>query len=571
VKPLTKKEVVLAKELGISRYYLPNLSKTESAEFLKEFDKFWDLVVKPFYSDHPFWRNVVSSKMQEWESSIAYFALLLFTFAQKAPKESRFIAIVCSSLEEEGLCEEFGRKTGWKVHRRPYLSLGYWCRRIIQEILNLKNFPYMFFSCLYKKWFSPKYKPNALKIDKQTLIVSLFYKECFKNGKYRDHFFGNLHNTIRQNGNSARYLCGPLGSFREAVKEVKNCSEVSVLIPYSIIPWCELIVLMVKVFMRRIRFVRSNFLGLDFSKLLTWNARRFEYFFNLDAEIYYTAVTKLCKMVQFDRLIQLYEGSVFERACIQAFRKYSSGVIVGYSHGVIFPLNLKIRLTDSEKEKRPEPGVLVSTGPESKRLMTKIGKRESTEIYSACSLRYIPISNITRTEGTDQLDILVALDGVRTSVTVLDWLFENAESLKDYNVKLRAHPNVPIKGLLDQCLHDIPGNFSLSDSNLKADIESSFCVIYRQTSVGMQALMSGVPVIHLDIDTPLPCDPMMNLKASKWTVSTPEELLTALREIHSLKEEDTGALTRIAKKYARDYFRVPDEKNIMGFFAEREA
>lgn len=568
MRPLIKEEIVLARKMGIRRFYLPNLTEAEYSDFFREFDSFWDQVIKPFNEDHPFWRNVVSSKMQEWESSAAYLALILHTLARRATKWSRFFVIVCSSLKEEDLCEEWGRKIGWKVYRRPYLSLPYWSRRIIQEIVNLKNFLYTFSSCFYKKLFSPKYKANGLEIDRQTLIVSLFYKDCFKNGKYRDHFFGNLHNTIRQNGNFARYLCGPLGSFREAVKKVKNCSEVSISIPYSIIPWGELIVLILTIFMRRIRFDRSNFCGMDFSRLIAWNSRRCEYSFNLDAEIYYTAVRKLCKKEHFDRLIQLYEGNVFERACIQAFRKYGSGQIVGYSHAVIFPLNLKIRLTDSEKEVRPEPEILVTTGPESKRLMAKIGKRDSTRIYSACSLRYIPVSTTKKADQTARLHILVALDGVRASVVVLDWLFENAEGLKDYCITLRAHPNVPIKRLLDQCLCDIPDNFSPSDGDLKSDIESSFCVMYRQTSVGMQALMSGVPVIHLDIDAPLPCDPIMDLKASKWVARTPGELLAALEEIHSSAEERTRAFTRIARKYARDYFAVPDEKNVMGFFAE---
>jgi len=130
---------------------------------------------------------------------------------------------------------------------------------------------------------------------------------------------------------------------------------------------------------------------------------------------------------------------------------------------------------------------------------------------------------------------------------------------------------MPIKRLLDQCLCDIPDNFSLSDGDLKSDIESSFCVIYRQSSVGMQALINGVPIIHLDIDAALPCDPILNLKASKWAAGTPKGLLTALQEIRLLDNGLDKASIRTAKKYARNYFRVPDEKNIIGFFVERKA
>jgi hypothetical protein len=159
MRPLTKKEIVLARKLGICRYYLPSLIKTESAEFFKEFDKFWDQVIKPFGHDHPFWRNIVSSKIQEWESSASYLALVLFTLAQRAEKDSPRIVIICSSLEEEDVCEEWGMKKGWKVYRKPYLLLPYRFRHIFQETRNLKNFLYIFTICLCKKCFSPRYKP----------------------------------------------------------------------------------------------------------------------------------------------------------------------------------------------------------------------------------------------------------------------------------------------------------------------------------------------------------------------------------------------------------------------------
>ena len=114
-------------------------------------------------------------------------------------------------------------------------------------------------------------------------------------------------------------------------------------------------------------------------------------FFNLDSEIFYAAVSKLCMSKEYVRLIQLYEGNVFERACIQAFRKHSSGDVVGYSHAVIFPLNLKIHITDKEKQSRPEPDYFICTGPEGKNLMAQIGNRDTTMIHTGCSLRHIPV------------------------------------------------------------------------------------------------------------------------------------------------------------------------------------
>jgi hypothetical protein len=196
--------------------------------------------------------------------------------------------------------------------------------------------------------------------------------------------------------------------------------------------------------------------------------------------------------------------------------------------------------------------------------MTRIGNREPSGIESACSLRYIPI-DIDREKQIGQPNVLVALDGVNGCATVLDWFIENADVFKGYNVILRAHPNVTLGRLLEQCLNELPDHFHESDEDLKTDIERCFCVIYRQSSVGLQALMNGVPVIHVNIDAPLPCDPIMSLKALKWTVRTPGELINALKEIEVLEQEKVKESMHIAQEYADEYFAPPDNKNSLKF------
>ncbi len=566
LRPLTQNEVALARNLGIGRFYLPTLTKVQSAQFYKEFDRFWDQVVRPFGADHPFWRNVASSKMQEWEMSVSYLALVLFTICRMKTRNPQFIVILCGSIDEEDVCERWGKGKGWTVHRRPHSPLPQWCRRIVREALNFKRFCHMFSLCLYQKWLFRGYRPRSTDTDAPILVASLFYSSSFKNGGYEDPFFDSLHKVHHRNGESLTYLSSPLGDFRDSARKIRDCREVSVLVPHSVITWPQLIRLASQVFLRRFRFLHTDFCGCDFSNLLKWTARRFHHIFNLHAEICYAAVKRLCERDHFERLIQLYEGNVFERGCIQAFRKYGSGPIVGYSHAVVFPLNLKIRLSHHERHLKPEPDFLLSTGPESTRSMERIGGRESTRIYSGCTLRYIPAKENGKRAETGEANILLALDGVRASASVLDWMIECAEMLRGYKITVRAHPNMPVGPLISQCLHDVPGNFHLSEADLKTDIAACFCVIYRQTSVGMQAWMNGVPAIHLQVDAPLPCDPIMGLKSSPWRVRTPLELFRALQEIQHLGEERRRRLIASAQRYSRDYFKPPDDRNIEGFF-----
>ncbi len=148
-----------------------------------------------------------------------------------------------------------------------------------------------------------------------------------------------------------------------------------------------------------------------------------------------------------------YEGNAFERACIQAFRKFnSSGTIIGYSHAVIYPLNLKIRLTEAEKSKRPTPDFFIATGPENKRLMVETGNHDEESIQTACALRNIPdLGKLCSTKSKNPT-ILIALDGVWSTAVVLNWFLENATILNEYDFIIRSHPNIPVGKLIEHCL-----------------------------------------------------------------------------------------------------------------------
>jgi hypothetical protein len=453
-----------------------------------------------------------------------------------------------------------------------FLRLPCWLRRGCQEVRNLGKAFCMFGLCFYKKLLSSRYDAGTRSGDRQILITSLFYPSSFSGGCYVDPFFGSLHSNMDRDGWSVTYLCHALGHFRRyrrSVEEAKNCGKPRVLLPYALVTWAEMILLALKVLVRRVPVPNAEFMGCYFSRLIKWNARRFDHFFNLGAEIFYLATKKLCQHEKLARLLQLYEGNVFERGCIQAFAQYGKGDVVGYSQAVVFAQNLKIRVTDKERERRPEPSFLICTGPENARLMIRLGNRIPTKVKLGCSLRYVPVADGRAAQSTTKSNILVALDGVWSSVSILDWLLEHAEVFADYQVTIRAHPNVPLNRLLEQCLNGkLPANYHESQDTLKEDIGKSFCTIYRQSSVGLQAILNGVPVIHLNVDAPLESDPINGLKALKWAVRTPGELVRALREIRELDPAQRSQQVNEAQEYARRYFAPPNDENIMPFYAD---
>jgi len=260
----------------------------------------------------------------------------------------------------------------------------------------------------------------------------------------------------------------------------------------------------------------------------------------------------------------MYEGNVHERACIQAVRQNSSAEIVGYSHGVIFDNNLKFHYAQHEEEVRPHPDYYVCTGEYSKELLQKASHFDPLRLRPGCALRFIP-SNIDNRKSKEATNILLALEGLQSAVFFLEWILEHAEIFRDYHVYLRNHPNVTMESLLDQCIGTLPENFTVSQNDLATDIEKSFCVIYRHSSVGIQAILNKTPVIHISVDSPLSGDPIEECKVGKWSVSSREELVSALDQVKQWNNNTDEALFSEAVRFMKSYFCEPTAERIREF------
>ncbi len=67
-RKLSRAEIRVIRSTGLKRYYLKPLSAGQEQKFFSAFGELWEKVVKGKGADDPFWRNGVSSKMQEWEN-----------------------------------------------------------------------------------------------------------------------------------------------------------------------------------------------------------------------------------------------------------------------------------------------------------------------------------------------------------------------------------------------------------------------------------------------------------------------------------------------------------------------
>jgi len=572
-RDLSKSEIATARKYNVQRHLLTSLNAERVKDFFCELDTFWDNLITPFDKHHPFWRNVFSTKMQEWEKSPVYLILVLYSLLNSGSpgspghQEKSKLIIICNSIEESIVCQQWGGFHGWEVLDNYFGSYPKFIVRTLQESKNSFNFLIVALKLIVKKIFSSKADLDTNTKKSKVLISTLFYENCFVNGQYTDHFFGELEQLLKKNDYETEYLAAPLGNYFKTVNKARK--RKSFYIPYSMISWLDVARILGSLLKKKKYIKKAIFKKTDFSALIKWSMRRNISFFNCDAEVFYLAVKKLCKNKSYDKLIQLYEGNITEKASIQAFKKFNRGKkILGYSFAVVYPLNLKIHRTSKESSCAPCPDLLVTSGMETKKLLSNCGDYENINILSGCSLREFPNINVSETleDGADNT-ILIALDGTWSSVSFLDWILLNFKQLKDnYKIVLRGHPSVPVEGLLSQCVNNkLPSNFQISSGTLEDDLSRCFCVIYRQSSVGLQALMSAIPVIQLNIDSPLNGDPIENLHDCKWVVDNMDDLNISLKKITSLQIDEKKSGMIKAKQYSAKYFTPPDHETLNSF------
>ncbi len=542
-RKLSHQEIQFIRATGIKRYYLKTLSADQERMFFSAFEVWWEKVIKEKGPGDSFWRNIVSSKMQEWENSVGYLALVLFALSKDPALEDIELIILPDSIEEAAVWKAWVLSCHWTV-----VSYGFGLfEQIWQEMENILRMVRLAGIFIMKKW---RAYPIGFQVSPGAfLIVTLFYRRILDQERYEDQFFGKLHEDIERSGQDAFYLADSIDELKpnDEARMGRRGWPVSI---YSLVSWRDLWAGLWCVLRQNPCFKDCFFEDVDFSALLIWHSRRARYDYNLTAEFFYRAVRAACRKQSFSKMLYAFEGNVYERAAVQAFRELAPSALVdAYSHAVIYPLNLKLYLTSSEPQKAPEPDRYLICGDYARDALLRI-RRMRVPVLSVCFLRTIP--RLIEQGKIIQKEVLVVLDGLWSAVNLLNWLYEHSSALEGYKVSIRPHPNVSGQRLFSQCSEYREGLFHISQRSLEEDLRYASCVLYRQSSVGVMALMNSIPIIHLGVNIPLAGDPLENLKVGKISVRDEESLRKALfcvPDMHLQLQKNAKEVLAVAQNY----------------------
>jgi len=283
--------------------------------------------------------------------------------------------------------------------------------------------------------------------------------------------------------------------------------------------------------------------------------------------VYYFA-RRISKTISVKRCLFPYENRSWEKMLLQGFIETSPITrTIGYQHASITKSHTNFVIGREELEILPLPDKILTTGPYVKDWMSLYGNYPKDIIEASCALRQPILTRQTLPERRKPLNhILIVLassaEEYRETLAFVDTALLQSDN---FHVRIRPHPTIPITSTADFGDFRAVIPFSVSTSSLDEDLYWADVVIYCSSTVGIEAIAKGIPVIHVDIGSFIDNDPMFGCAILKWDILKYQDLIPTIKDIETIPDDQFKSIQEAALAYSRDYLTPVDTDLIQKF------
>jgi surface carbohydrate biosynthesis protein (TIGR04326 family) len=266
----------------------------------------------------------------------------------------------------------------------------------------------------------------------------------------------------------------------------------------------------------------------------------------------------------FSRFIYIYENQPWERALCWAVRRhFPDADLVGYQHARVPRLLLNFSLAPGGEPEAPLPDRLVTVGKHTAGVLTTIG-HEPGRVKVGGALQAQTLLSAQSQErkspgAQGPPTVLVASsDGLEEAAELVDMAIRLFDEDEGVRVLVKCHPMMPFPLVSSTIGAHLPSNVKASEEPITELIRRSSVMVCSASTVAVEALALGLPVIHLRTQFDLDLDsldvvPSTRLEATglkelrekvDWLLDNREEYIAQHRaEWDSFVEEMYGPLT----------------------------
>ncbi len=403
------------------------------------------------------------------------------------------------------------------------------------------------------------------------VIKTFIYDHSFtKDGQYKDAFFGQLPEFLKNKEQRIVFFANILGDYKFCLQKILQCPN-AVIIP---IDYCGCVSsILESVFVSWFYFPQVKgeyqFLNYEVSDLINAELASFSGTIQPYQYLHYAQTRNLLKKIPAKTFLLTYENNPWEKMCMLAVRESSPQTeIIGYQHTVTPQASVNMFISANEEAIIPKPDRVLTVGEVTKEIIERYTQISSLSIVASCALRYENLLKRASLERTKYFRILVALEGIGDVYKMVNYVLQELEGCKKYKIILRAHPVLPVSAFADKLfkkLNDLPFVEISQDHSLIEDIKRTDLTIYWGSTVALESLWLGKPVIHFDMQKLFSYDPLFDCSDLKWTINAHQKLTEVLDEIYSLSDQEFLCARQKAHDYLVRYFYPVNSSNLAHF------
>ena len=421
--------------------------------------------------------------------------------------------------------------------------------------------------CIVKKHIKKLLKKPLISPSYHVIKTFIYNSSFDSNCKYKDAFFGILPEYISKNKDII-VLGDILGEYGRVIRMSSKNGAYHILPIESFISFLDPIKAVFRTWLNKLRIGQNiNYSGIDIANIINFEIDEdFKRGSPFRQYLHYLCIGKLVRRVNIDVFTYTYENNPWERMSILALREHSpSTKIIGYQHTVVPLASANMFLSKLEKDVVPYPDKILTVGAVPKKIMEQRSSLKDLKLEESCALRFKYLFNAIGTQRMKTNRILLALDGPFEVYKLVNYAMRELYNAHNFKVKVRPHPTLPLsafKHKLDYPIKDLAHFFISKTDNVsvKEDIVWADIVIYWGSTLALEALMMGKPVIHFNTQDVLSYDPLFEMSHLKWTVTENDRLEDVLKEIYNTDEARFNLQLKRSQEYLNDYFhKVTDE------------
>lgn len=390
-------------------------------------------------------------------------------------------------------------------------------------------------------------------------------------GNYHDAYFGRLPEYAVEHGHKVLIIAGIVNSYLKVIRNIKSTKDILIIPEEYFLKYGDLFRSFFSPHYPKLRISKNILFNyLDVKAICENEMIKDFYTVNYIKNIFrYLIAKRFAQTITFKTYIQTFENYAWEKMSICGIKEVKpTAKIYGFQHTYVTRNSFKYFPGKMEKDILPLPDRIITMGKVTKDIIGKYGCYNPNILSIGCALRQEYVCKLKPFKRRRFNKVVVPLTMVSSeSVLIMECLYDSGLPKTEIQVVVRCHPSANIESFKKKIDFEIPSNFIISnEKSLKEELSDTDMVLYTWSTVAVEALKMGLPVIYLDILSPMYVDPLFECNGLKKSVRKVEGLITAIESFHNMDDDVFYKEQELSQRYLEDFFYPVNNKNLRPFF-----